>query len=301
MQVGVISAPAMRERWFASRGGGAWSDGPDGRRAIRVSRVAAIEDAQLVYGSHRDNVASGLMPGLRRPDRRLVARPRLRRLLGLRAGRRGRGRGHDGDRDASVGPRRAAGRHRGGRRPGHRRQRRAADRRRLVRGLERRCSTTRSCAGCGRPRRRGALPRPAERRERPAHGADGERREHARAAAWSFASPAPIAIGMPNTAIAPNRNRRRPRSPGSGASGSMPATPCASAQSVAVGSHGRARARVRRLIRIVAADRRQPQQRTARLGERPRVGGLEEVLRDGHRHRVVDRRPPATWSSTWPG
>ena len=63
MQVGVISAPAMRERWFASRGGGAWSDGPDGRRAIRVSRVASIEDAQLVYGSHRDNVASGLMPG----------------------------------------------------------------------------------------------------------------------------------------------------------------------------------------------------------------------------------------------
>jgi len=63
MQVGVISAPAMRERWFASRGGGAWNDGPDGRRPIRVSRVAAIDDAQLVYGSHRDNVASGLMPG----------------------------------------------------------------------------------------------------------------------------------------------------------------------------------------------------------------------------------------------
>ena len=30
---------------------------------IRVSRVAALEDAQLVYGSGRDNVASGLMPG----------------------------------------------------------------------------------------------------------------------------------------------------------------------------------------------------------------------------------------------
>ena len=63
MQVGVISAPAMRERWYAYRGGGAWSDGPDGRRQIRVSRVAALEDAQLVYGSGRDNVASGLMPG----------------------------------------------------------------------------------------------------------------------------------------------------------------------------------------------------------------------------------------------
>ena len=63
MQVGVISAPAMRERWYAYRGGGAWAVGPDGTRQIRVSRVAAIEDAQLVYGSGRDNVASGLMPG----------------------------------------------------------------------------------------------------------------------------------------------------------------------------------------------------------------------------------------------
>ena len=56
MQVGVISAPAMRERWFAWRGGGAWNGGPDGRRPIRVSRVASIDDAQLVYGSHRENV-----------------------------------------------------------------------------------------------------------------------------------------------------------------------------------------------------------------------------------------------------
>jgi histidinol-phosphatase len=35
----------------------------DGERRIRVSRVADIEDAQLLYGSGRDNVASGLMPG----------------------------------------------------------------------------------------------------------------------------------------------------------------------------------------------------------------------------------------------
>jgi histidinol-phosphatase len=63
MQVGVISAPALRERWYAYRGGGAWNVGVDGERRIRVSRVAALEDAQLVYGSGRDNVASGLMPG----------------------------------------------------------------------------------------------------------------------------------------------------------------------------------------------------------------------------------------------
>jgi histidinol-phosphatase len=63
LQVGVISAPALGERWYAYRGGGAWSRGPLGKRRIRVSGVRAIEDAQLVYGSRRDNVASGLMPG----------------------------------------------------------------------------------------------------------------------------------------------------------------------------------------------------------------------------------------------
>jgi histidinol-phosphatase len=63
IQVGVISAPAMRERWYAYRGGGAWNVGADGERRIRVSRVGAIGDAQLLYGSGRDNMASGLMPG----------------------------------------------------------------------------------------------------------------------------------------------------------------------------------------------------------------------------------------------
>ena len=63
LQVGVISAPALRERWYAYRGGGAWNRNPDGERRIRVSRVGALEDAQVVYGSRRDAVASGLMPG----------------------------------------------------------------------------------------------------------------------------------------------------------------------------------------------------------------------------------------------
>lgn len=63
LQVGVISAPAMRERWYAYRGGGAWNKGLDGVRPIRVSRVAAIEDAQILYGSARDTAASGFMPG----------------------------------------------------------------------------------------------------------------------------------------------------------------------------------------------------------------------------------------------
>jgi histidinol-phosphatase len=63
LQVGVISAPAMGERWYAWRGGGAWNRGRDGERRIRVSAVAAIEDAQLVYGSARENASSGLFPG----------------------------------------------------------------------------------------------------------------------------------------------------------------------------------------------------------------------------------------------
>jgi histidinol-phosphatase len=64
LQVGVISAPAMRERWFAHRGGGAWNRGLNGEvRRIHVSRVTRLEDAQLLYGSARETVASGLMPG----------------------------------------------------------------------------------------------------------------------------------------------------------------------------------------------------------------------------------------------
>jgi histidinol-phosphatase len=64
MQVGVISAPAMAQRWYAARGHGAWATAGDGqRRRIHVSGVAALGDAQLVYGSRREDVASGLMPG----------------------------------------------------------------------------------------------------------------------------------------------------------------------------------------------------------------------------------------------
>lgn len=42
---GVISAPAMGRRWWAARGEGAFCNG----RAIRVSTVDAISDAQLCY------------------------------------------------------------------------------------------------------------------------------------------------------------------------------------------------------------------------------------------------------------
>jgi len=63
MQVGVMSAPAMRDRWFAWRGGGAWGRGLDGVRRIRTSAVTALGHAQVLYGSAHDNRTSGMMPG----------------------------------------------------------------------------------------------------------------------------------------------------------------------------------------------------------------------------------------------
>jgi histidinol-phosphatase len=64
-QVGVLSAPAMRERWYASRGSGAWSIGAVGHpepRRLRVSEVGRIEDAQLLYGSGASIEKSGRAP-----------------------------------------------------------------------------------------------------------------------------------------------------------------------------------------------------------------------------------------------
>jgi histidinol-phosphatase len=47
MELGIISAPAMHERWHAVRGGGAWS----GNRRLHVSRIARLEEAQIFYAS----------------------------------------------------------------------------------------------------------------------------------------------------------------------------------------------------------------------------------------------------------
>jgi len=67
IQAGVISAPAMRQRWWAARGLGSFHRDLDGSvRRIHVSRVDAVEDAQILYGSRRENVASGAMPGFDR-------------------------------------------------------------------------------------------------------------------------------------------------------------------------------------------------------------------------------------------
>lgn len=68
LQAAVISAPAMRERWLAWRGGGAWAEGgpnAEPRRRIEVSRVGALADAQILYASATSIEASGRAPGFR--------------------------------------------------------------------------------------------------------------------------------------------------------------------------------------------------------------------------------------------
>ena len=65
LQAAVLSAPALHERWWARRGGGAWArsfDDPAPRR-LAVSGVASLTDAQLLYGSGHDIETSGRAPG----------------------------------------------------------------------------------------------------------------------------------------------------------------------------------------------------------------------------------------------
>jgi histidinol-phosphatase len=65
LQAAVISAPALHERWYAWRGGGAWALG--GARTelaqIRASRVASVEDAHVLYTSRVTMEQSGRAPG----------------------------------------------------------------------------------------------------------------------------------------------------------------------------------------------------------------------------------------------
>jgi histidinol-phosphatase len=71
LQAGVISAPALRQRWYAWRAGGAWATGgagdgaDDGPRRIEVSRVGELPEAQILYASATEIEASGRAPGFR--------------------------------------------------------------------------------------------------------------------------------------------------------------------------------------------------------------------------------------------
>ena len=53
---GVISSPAMSRRWWASRGEGAFCNG----RPMHVSKIDAVENAHIAYGSVRDWEKYGL-------------------------------------------------------------------------------------------------------------------------------------------------------------------------------------------------------------------------------------------------
>ena len=59
MVLGVISAPAMRERWHAVRGGGAWS----GTRRLHVSSISRLEESQIFYASRTAFSTVGKAPG----------------------------------------------------------------------------------------------------------------------------------------------------------------------------------------------------------------------------------------------
>jgi histidinol-phosphatase len=58
--VGVVSAPALGRRWWASRGQGAWTSAFGGEpRRTRVSGVADLADASLSYSSLQGWTAAG--------------------------------------------------------------------------------------------------------------------------------------------------------------------------------------------------------------------------------------------------
>jgi len=67
LQAAVLSAPALDERWWAHRGGGAWARNRGAApRRIHVSGVTDLADAQVLYGSRRDIAQSGRAPGFDR-------------------------------------------------------------------------------------------------------------------------------------------------------------------------------------------------------------------------------------------
>lgn len=64
-EVGVVSAPALGRRWWAATGHGAWLQVDGGEaRAIRVSDVAALDDASLSYNSFQGWDAAGRLDQL---------------------------------------------------------------------------------------------------------------------------------------------------------------------------------------------------------------------------------------------
>ena len=66
LELGVVSAPAMRRRWWAIRGGGAHVRGDGIERQIHVSTVDALDQAQVLFSTLRGLDAAGLGQALHR-------------------------------------------------------------------------------------------------------------------------------------------------------------------------------------------------------------------------------------------
>ena len=66
LEVGVVSAPAMRRRWWATRGGGAHVRGDGNERQIHVSTVDSLDQAQVLFSTLRGLDAAGLGQALHR-------------------------------------------------------------------------------------------------------------------------------------------------------------------------------------------------------------------------------------------
>ena len=66
LEVGVVSAPAMGRRWFATRGEGAHLRWKGTERRIRASRIGAMADAQIIFSTLRGLEDAGMGEGLRR-------------------------------------------------------------------------------------------------------------------------------------------------------------------------------------------------------------------------------------------
>ncbi|MDQ3148319.1 MAG: histidinol-phosphatase [Chloroflexota bacterium] len=66
LEVGLVSAPAMHRRWWATRGGGASLRVDGAERSVHVSKIAAMTDAQIAFSTLSGLEAAGLGEGLRR-------------------------------------------------------------------------------------------------------------------------------------------------------------------------------------------------------------------------------------------
>jgi histidinol-phosphatase len=70
IQVGMISSPALGQRWWATRGGGAWVRGgpanPPEPRQLAVSSIDGLDRSQILFRSIRDMEASRVAAGFDR-------------------------------------------------------------------------------------------------------------------------------------------------------------------------------------------------------------------------------------------